>query len=408
MMRIKTKKGSAAIFLSIILSSLVCISLTLVFAARNRAQVSFGDGVMHLAADSLLGEYDYYIQRDYGIFLLSGSNKYLSGKLNRYAGYSLDDIAGLDFGKATVNASRYSAIDPEPVRRQILAFTKSGGTGKLLPKGSAPGSRVESGEISGGHTLRHGPTVVSLPSRSLPDKSIVASAEKLADNLKNPDTIFREGSSKYLMDSYILSVFNRSGHASADNHFFDNEVEYIICGELSDEKNLRKTDLALISLRTGLNLSHIYSDSKKLAAVAAAAEIITPGVLGTVTQAGIALAWAAAEAKNDIKLLHSGGRVPVIKDPLSWAIDLDSLIGGCDPDSGCIHPASDRGRPYADYLRILLFIKDENIKTARILDLIQINMRKNHDADFIIRECATGISIDSEINGKRLIYDKKY
>lgn len=406
MINIRKKSGSSAVFLSIILAALVCISLTLVFAARSRAEISFADGVMHLAADSVLGEYDFYIQRDYGLFLLQGSDRELSDEINRYAGYSLNEIDDLDFGMVSVNAGRYSTVDTESVRKQILAYMKSGGAKSMLPGSAESGTdKVVNGV---GHTLRHGPSIVSLPSRLLPDKNIIVSAEKFAENLKNPKAVFREGSSKFLLDSYILSMFNNSMHGVAENHFFNNEVEYIICGELSDEQNLHKTDRALTALRTGLNLSHIYADPEKFAAVTAAAEIITPGVLGTVTQAGIALAWASAEARNDVKLLHSGHRVPVIKDSISWAVDLDSLIEGYDPETGCIHPAIDKGRTYADYLRILLFIKDDTIKTARILDLIQINMRKNHDADFLIQECATGISIDTEVNGENLVYDKTY
>lgn len=406
-MNLRRRNGSSAVFLSVILASLVCITLTLAFAARNKAEISFGDGVMHLAADSVLSEYDYYIQRDYGLFLLRGTDGSLSARLNRYAAYSLDSVRGLDFGRASVNAGRHSTADLEPVREQILAYMKSGGSHRQITADS-DAADVDGSVHESGHVLRHGPTITSLPSRSLPDRSIVASAEKLADNIKSPEAIFRSGTSAYLLDSYILSMFSRCNHAAADDHFFNNEVEYIICGQLSDEKNLHRTDLALTAFRTGMNLSHIYSDPEKTAAVTAAAEVITPGVLGTVTQAGIALAWATAEAKNDVKLLHSGHRVPVIKDASSWAIDLDALIEGFDEEDGCIYPATDAGRTYADYLRIFLFIKDDNVKVARILDLIQINMRRNFDGEFLIQECATGISIDSEINEKSLAYDKTY
>ena len=59
-------------------------------------------------------------------------------------------------------------------------------------------------------------------------------------------------------------------------------------------------------------------------------------------------------------------------------------------------------------MRILLFIEDNDIKTARILDLIQINMRKNYDSDFLIPECSYGIAVDAAINGNRYLYDKTY
>lgn len=392
----KSRSGSSVVFLTIILSTLIAITLTLVFAARQTAQMSIADGAFNLAGMSVLAEYDYYVHKDYGLYVLQGTDSTLSRYFRDYSGYP---------GK--VSSGRFSTANIDSVKKQIIGYMKSADS--LL--NGAGGSNDGPAESSGGmplRTLRHGPTITSLPSRQLPDKSIITSAEKLADNLKNPDAIFREETNRYLLDSYILRKFSNSSAASGSDHFFSNEVEYVICGELSDEKNARQTDLALKALRTGLNLSHIYSDPEKAAAVAAAAEVITPGILGTVTQLGISTVWAAAEATNDVKLLHENYKVPVVKDAASWAIDLDALIDGYDAEKGFVKPSVNRGRTYEDYLRILLFIKDENVKTARIMDLIQINMRKNHDSDFLIQECATGISIDGEVNGKNLRYDKIY
>ena len=395
MNKLGSRRGSSMVFLTIILSSLIAITLTLVFSAREYSRLSLADGALNLAGNSVLSEYDYYVAEDYGLFLIQGTDKQFSRYLRDYSGY-----------QASVSAGRYSTVNVEPVRKQILDYMKTAGITDAA-RGSS-GNRSRTDNTLPERTLRHGPTITSLPSRSLPDKSILVIAEKLAENLKNPKAIFRSGTNKYLMDSYILSKFDTDVSKADPEHFYAREVEYIICGELSDEKNQKKTDLALKVFRTGLNLTHIYSDKEKVAAIAAAAEVITPGVLGTVTQLGIAAAWAAAEAVNDVKLLHKGYKVPIVKDKATWAVDLDALISGYKAEDGCIIPSADRGRTYDDYLRILLFTKDTNIKTARILDLIQINMRKNHDKNFLVQECATGISIDSEINGKRLSYDKIY
>ena len=210
------------------------------------------------------------------------------------------------------------------------------------------------------------------------------------------------------MNEYIIHKFNRNGQVNGEDHFFSSEVEYIICGKMSDEKNKRRTDLALEAVRTGLNLTHIYSDPEKVRAITEAAELITPGPMGVVTQAAIAAAWAAAEAVNDVKLLHKDCRVPIFKTSASWAIDLDSILEGYSGEDGCIHPQTDTGRKYDDYLRILLYVKDDNILTARILDLIQINMRKNYDEGFLVQECATGVSVDADICGSRLSFDRIY
>ena len=392
----RQKRGSSTVFLAVILASLIAITLTLVFAGRNQGRISIADGSLNLASVSLLSEYDYYVQRDYGLFLLQGTDSQLSQSLRDYTGFS-----------AKASAGRFSTVNTDPVRKQILDYMKSTGGARMV-QNAGGGDASSGGSALPDRTLRHGPTITSLPSRTLPDSDIITTARSLGENLKNPEAIFRTGTGKFFMSEYIMQKFNRDGHLSAADHFFSSEVEYIICGQHSDEKNRRRTDLALEAVRTGLNLTHIYSDPEKVQALAVAAKAITPGPMGVATQAALAAAWSAAEAINDVMLLHKGHRVPIIKTPASWAIDLDSILEGYSGEDGCIHPQVDTGRPYDDYLRILLYAKDENIKTARILDLIQINMRKNHDGSFLVQECATGVSIDADIYGKSLSYDRIY
>lgn len=395
---LRQKRGSSAVFLMVIVASLMAITLTLVFAGRNAVRISIADGSMHLAAVSLLSEYDYYVQRDYGLFLLQGTDTQLSQSLRDYTGFS-----------AKASAGRFSTVNTDAVRQQILDYMKSAGSVQLLEDaGSGTSDEGASTPAIPDRTLRHGPTITSLPSRTLPDTDIVTTAQSLGENLTNPGAIFRAGTNKFFMDEYILQKFNRTECVRGQDHFFSSEVEYVICGKLSDEQNKRRTDLALEGIRLGLNLAHIYSDPEKVEAIVAAAEVITPGPIGALTQVGIATAWATAESINDVKLLHKGHKVPLVKSAASWAIDLDAVLEGYKGEDGCIHPQVDTGRTYADYLRILLYAKDEDIKTARILDLIQINMRKNYDGRFLVQECATGVSIDADICGRKLSYDRIY
>lgn len=393
---IHQRRGSSAVFLAVILASLMTITLTLVFAGRNQARISIADGSLNLASVSLLSEYDYYVQRDYGLFLLQGTDPQLSRSLRDYTGFN-----------AKASAGRFSTVSTDPVRKQILDYMKSTGGAGLI-RDSVTGDSADGGSGSADRTLRHGPTITSLPSRSWPDADIITEARGLGEKLTNPEAIFRTGTNKFLMDEYILQKFNRAEHVNAADHFFSGEVEYIICGQLSDEKNKQRVDLALEAVRTGLNLSHIYSDPKKVEAIVAAAEVLTPGPIGALTQVAIAASWAAAESVNDVKLLHKGHKVPIFKTDASWAIDLDSILEGYSGEDGCIHPRVDTGRTYGDYLRILLYVKDDNILTARILDLIQINMRKNYDEKFLVQECATGVSVDADIYGRKLSYDRIY
>ena len=383
------KRGSSSVFLAVILACLMSVTLTLVCAGRNQAGISIADGMLDLASVSLLSEYDYYVQRDYGLFLLRETDSRLSASLRDYTGLH-----------ANASSGRFSTVDTEHVRRQIIDYMKIGGAVKTAGSAAA----VDAPD----RTLRHGPTITALPSRALPDSDIVTAAARIGGNLKNPETLLRTGTETYFMAEYILRIFNRAEHVCAQDHFFSNEVEYILCGKLSDAENRKRTNLALEAVRSGLNLTHIYSDPEKVSAVTAAAEAITPGPLGAVTQFAIATSWAAAEAANDVKLLHKGHKVPIIKTDLSWAIDLDSVLKGYSTEDSCIYPEADIGRTYEDYLRILLCAVEDNLKTARILDLIQINMRKNYDETFLAGECAAGVSINAEVNGKKLSYDRVY
>ena len=391
------KQGSSTVFLAVVLACLMSITLTLVFAGRMQAQISIADGALDLASASLLSEYDYYVQQDYGLFLLQGSDAQLSSDLRDYTRLS-----------AKASASRFCLVNTDEVRAQILEYMKAGGAVDTITEAITGEDSAVPESAAQDRTLRHGPTITSLPSRAVPDSDIVTTARKLGESLTNPEAIFRTGSNKFFLTEYILQKFNRTENIRGPDHFFSSEVEYIISGKLSDAQNKRQTDLALEAVRSGLNLTHIYSDPEKMSLVAAAAETITPGPLGAVTQFAIATAWSAAEAVNDVKLLHKGRKVPLVKTAASWAIDLDTVLEGYSGEDGCVYPQVNMGRSYEDYLRILLYAKDDTIKTARILDLIQINMRKNHDEAFLIQECATGVSVSADVNGKKLSRDRIY
>ena len=87
-------------------------------------------------------------------------------------------------------------------------------------------------------------------------------------------------------------------------------------------------------------------------------------------------------------------------------MDLDSAVEGLT--EGIMTPDTEKGYTYEQYLQILLFFQDDNIKISRILDLVQINMRKSCDRDFLIQEYSAGIAASAVINGRVYSYEKKY
>ena len=419
MNKIRSRRGSSSVFLCMILSALVSICFAFIYSTMEYSLASRADALMRLSGDSLLSEYDLDILGEYGLFLLRGDDRQLSSKLRHYLGYTLDQEPDARTSEVRASGASFTVSGPSVLRSQILSFMKDGGALKLRLEADAAGGEDDSGSgassqdphAQAGRSLRHGPTIASLPSRQLPEQSLLEKAEALGGRLTaaaDVASIFSDGTDQYLLTDYVLGTFNSALSRSHPEHFFLRETEYVLCGALTDRENLQKTERALRTLRLPSNLAHIYSDAAKRDALAAAAELIAPGPGGAAIQAVLATAWAYAESVNDARLLLQGARVPLVKDEASWATDLEHVLEDTGDGDGVLRPDVIKGLTYGQYLRILFFAEDPDLMTARILDLIQINMRKNVDGHFLIGECCTGITMDAVINGRRFSYEKLY
>lgn len=407
----KSKKGSSSVFLTIILAALMSIAIALVYGVRIETARSSADAIINLAGDSVMSEFDRKLQREYGLFLIKGTDKELSRKMDMYISYSLEDMKDMKIESVNVSAGRYTIMDISAIKEQILEHMKvMSAEGMINSMASSSKENESQGSITENkmeeRTLRYGPVISSLPSVTVPEKSLTAMAESLADKAEDVKAAFRSGTESYLLNKYIFNHFNSSIHMADSNHFFRSEVEYILGGELSDRKNEKRVEMALKAMRFPINMAYLYSDPDKQAALASAAQLMTPGAAAAATQAALASTWAYAEADNDVELLKTGHKVPMIKDSSTWAIELDTAIEGLF--GGTVVPVREKGYDYSEYLQILLFFQDENIKIARLMDLIQINMRANYDKEFLISEYATGISVRVKINGKTYSYEKQY
>ncbi len=400
------KKGSSAVFLTVILASLMTIAITLIYGVKAETTRSSVDAVVNLAGDSVLSEFNRDLYEDYGLFLINGTDEELSSRLHDYISFSFDDVEDVKIRSVKVSAGRFSTADPTIIKEQIIDHMKVMEAEGLIKTAAGKKDDNTDNGSEEGRVLRHGPTITSLPSASIPKRSLTAAAEAIADKADEVEGAFESGTDAYLINRYILSHFNNKEHTADTDHFFRNEAEYILGGELSDRKNEKRVEMALKAMRFPINMAYLHSDPEKQAALAAAAQVLTPGAAAAATQAALASTWAYAEADNDVELLWQGYKIPMVKDSSTWAIELDTAIEGVF--GGTVKPAVEKGYDYEGYLQILLFFQDENIKLARIMDLIQINMRAEHDGDFLIGEYAAGITVEVDVNGKVYIHEKKY
>ena len=120
----KSKRGSSAVFIMVILAALVSITLALIYGVRAEALRSRMDGIISLAGDSLMSEFDIDIQKEYGIFLLKGSDRELGKKLRRYIEYSTKDMGDVELESVKVSGSRFSTVNVDLIRDQILEYMK--------------------------------------------------------------------------------------------------------------------------------------------------------------------------------------------------------------------------------------------------------------------------------------------
>jgi hypothetical protein len=420
MMR-NNKRGSVTVFLTAILPVFLLIIVFLAEASAGNAAREYAKDVLDLAGRSILSEYDRNLKENYGLFGLIMDPETAEHKLDYYVGHSLKshygktDLFDLKAKKFRADLSGYALTDPDRLEKQIQDYmqyriiTEGLNAMDLLQKTpllsswSDDRTAAEGSEARTERILKNRRIIDALPSRQLEDLR-----KSFFDFPEGFDIKSLAGRSKeeVALNLYILRNFRHNADSGSwKETFFVNEVEYILCGRLSDKSNRELTDAALVTLRTSLNLAHIYADMEKREAVVAAAAIITPGPEATVTQLLIAALWAGAEADNDLKRLTSGKRVPLYKTADDWVIDLDYVLNKNYPDKISLVKDGSRvrdldrendetisdGLDYENYLFLLLCFKSRESKLLRIMDLIQLDMEGNHYADFRMGDCYGGI-----------------
>lgn len=184
------------------------------------------------------------------------------------------------------------------------------------------------------------------------------------------------------------------------------EIEYMIGGEDNDEANLVNALTKLLAIREGLNLAYLLSDSQKLKQAKGLATAIT-GVTGFVplvmlTAFFILTVWALGEALMDLRGLLAGKRVPLWKTKDTWTLTISALLNigkeGKLPEGG-----GDDGLLYISWLKIILFMSDTIVQEYRMMDMIQMNIRRNQKS-FRMRRGLYQLKLRGELDGKHVFF----
>lgn len=414
MAKMMNKRGSTSIFLLFILIAMVMLTAVLIYAAKRAAFTSYCDGLLHLAGKSVLSEFDLELKERYGLFAFERTGQEVAQMVTADTDYALDpgDRAGLKEFQVDFGSQRLG--NGAVLKEQILAHMRFALRNHALDHVLGGKKRDEDNKVKEerrerDRTLRNQKIIKSLPSFPLRGSGpgFVAWIEQVKSQLGDLSAIFDKTKDTYMVDRYILENFkNAQGGDVPYDTFFSNEVEYILEGDHSNKENYRQVRQGILLFRSGFNAAHLYLDGEKQAKTLAAAEILTPGPAAVLTQAAIIGTWSLAEAENDARLLEKGRPVALFKDKTTWATDLDAVLK--DLDHGCIDTGSNKGLSYEDHLMVFLHFQNETLKLARIMDLIQINMKGTYERDFLIKTHNGGFQMKAKVNGKERSYGFKY
>ncbi len=178
------------------------------------------------------------------------------------------------------------------------------------------------------------------------------------------------------------------------------QIEYMIYGNPSDKENLSDMATALLALREAANLAYLFTDTGKEGEADAMAAVLSAVILlpelQPLIKTAILFAWGYLESVQDVKTLFAGGKVPLFKDASTWQTSLTGILA---PGWSTHGQSGGSGLGYEEYLRIMLYLQDGKTKNARLLDLMESDIRQTQGNDrFRIDGCVD--SLEARIETK--------
>lgn len=428
------RKGSSIVMLAIVFTGFALCIASAIGVSRRLAVSSECEIFGRLWGRAILSEYDIHLLDDYSLMAYFGNDGEVSSKLDSYLKYSTQNRMNAQIKGANADLTGYELGDPANFRKALKLGAAGNAVSEIINGRGRSARNLDSGEgyDEEGRVISNPVVTDTLPSHGAGGS---VSGETLAERAKSAGD---EGGLSGMLSGagaeilLIQRCFDNHVTTPDDkDHLLVNEWEYVIKGSLDDEANYRAVRRRLFVARNVLNLAALYKDPAKTELVVAAAETITPGPLGALTQVIIAEAWAALETEEDLDDLYNDRRVPVLKTPGEWKTDISAVLGSekvkdkLDDESrelleekkgeieslaGGISTVTQfsKGLNYDEYLMLMIMSLNDNVRLLRIMDLVQINMKYRYYADFNLMEYYTGVRFTIDANGKSHEFEDSY
>ncbi len=184
------------------------------------------------------------------------------------------------------------------------------------------------------------------------------------------------------------------------------QAEYVLAGKESDIENLKEVAERLLLLREVSNCIYILSDGAKVAEASALSATIC-GAVGAITlveavKYTLLFAWAYAESVYDVRQLLAGKRIPLVKDATTWHSSLSGMLTvSAEQISSQEVSGPAKGLSYEEYLRLFLAVEGREKKVYRMMDIVQMDVRKNSGFDgFYLSNCVDLLIMEATVTSK--------
>lgn len=191
--------------------------------------------------------------------------------------------------------------------------------------------------------------------------------------------------------SYLCEYFRNAQEMlpqEARDGYLDYQMEYVLCGQASDQENLEQVVQRLLLVREGVNylflLTHSdYSSQAELLSVLLAGRTGSESLVKSVKHL-ILLGWAYGESLVEVRQLLKGYELSALKSEEDWQVPLLgllALIGNPGKYDG--QDPVQKGISYELCLRGFLSIQSPETLAMRSLDVIEGELQKKEGCERI-------------------------
>ena len=418
--------GSITLYLAMSLTALLSLYIVLMRGAGLGAARMQLDSISHIAQNSALAEFHGELHDRYDLFMVDtsyggpgGGNEVFGQHLRGYMEKNCvrktalplgggRDWTSMQIGDVNVTEGRYACDKAgRAVREQVYAYMSADPAGKVIAdflvtadhwRGLKSGQNVtqEEREAASGNPSEAEDMVGQMDSfqllpilwqvfgstdriskQSVPLDSVLSRrGVHLGTGMQAENTHTYPEADEILFDRYIYEKTGDYTRQSEDGQLRF-QTEYILCGKGSDRQNLEDTAARLLLIREASNCLYLFTDEARMAQVhlvaAAASLLLLSPELEDVIARALALTWSYLESVQDVRTLLDGGKVPLQKTDKSWQTQLYELL---TPLSAIRDRDSGEGLSYSEYLQGLLLLEGRTIKTQRIMDIMEMDIRK--------------------------------